>query len=407
MQSTGSPAPPYPPPPQGYVPASSQAYTPPNLVASVGSPNTTSENQFDYHATIDPALANSLQSKANTSLFNGVGFRSDTGTPGPHPPGDMGENNGGISIPSAFPLVGELAMRSHVLMGQRLGKRSRMDELVAIEGDSSVLTQPLPPTAFDGVRHCVQKVYCPQIDKFLETQWFSNRAWDHLVKDARLYERMSHMISLFTIDTQRPGYEQTAVVIRSVEAGIVWAIMSLARRVAGSVDPSNGSINPDEVSAGVIQAAKRVEILETLLVGQYLDVEAPPPAAHATTNGTGLQAQQHQREHDFWRLLHKFLTIHDDEASASHELDRTLVDASGLLDIKENRDVLYSIAVVRLHGARENLESVPQQNPNTSTSSDKLLDKAKNFLEAQRAKGTNQVVQRVCGMAAKAWTLPR
>ncbi|KAL8681156.1 MAG: hypothetical protein Q9186_002688 [Xanthomendoza sp. 1 TL-2023] len=381
MPSTNSSAPPYPPPPQGYISASSQSYTPPNLGTSRSSPNTTSENQFDYHATIDPALANALQSKANNSLYNGATFQQEPGISSPYPPGDLGENN--------------------------TGKRSRMDELVAIEGDPSLLTQPLPPTAFENVRHCVQKVYCSQIDKFLETQWFCNRALDHLLKDARLYERISHMISLFTIDTQRPGYEQTAIVIRSVEAGIVWSIMNLARRVAGSLDSSNGPINPDDLNAGVAQAARRVEILETLLVGQYLDTEAPPASAQHMTNGTGLQAQQHQREHDFWRLLHKFLTIRDDEASASHELDKTLVDASGLLDIKENRDVMYSIAVVRLHGARENLESLSHPNSSASNSSDKLLDKAKGFLEAQKVKGTNQVVQRVCGMASKAWTLPR
>ncbi|KAL8804404.1 MAG: hypothetical protein Q9182_002599 [Xanthomendoza sp. 2 TL-2023] len=381
MSSTASPAPPYPPPPQGYVAASSQSYTPPNLVTSRSSPNTTSENQYDYHATIDPALANSLQSKANNSLYNGVNFQQEPVTSSPYPQGDTGENN--------------------------TGKRSRMDELVAIEGDPSLLTQPLPPTAFENVRHCVQKVYCPQIDKFLETQWFCNRALDHLLKDTRLYERISHMISLFTIDTQRPGYEQTAVIIRSVEAGIVWSVMNLARRVAGSLDASDGQVNPDDLNAGVVQAAKRVELLEILLVGQYLETEAPPAAAQSTTNGTGLQAQQHQREHDFWRLLHKFLTIRDDEASASHELDRTLADASSLLDLKENRDVMYSIAVVRLHGGRENLESLSHQNNSTSSSSDKLLDKAKGFLEAQKVKGTNQVVQRVCGMASKAWTLPR
>ncbi|KAL8733698.1 MAG: hypothetical protein Q9166_001891 [cf. Caloplaca sp. 2 TL-2023] len=378
MPSTASPAPPYPPPPQGYVPASSQPYAPSTLPTSRGSPNTASENQYDYHATIDPALASSLQARANASMYNGIDLKREPGAASPYP---SGENN--------------------------TGKRSRMEELVAYEGDPSLLTQPIVPNSFESFRTCVQKVYSPQIDRFLETQWFSHRALDHVLKDARLYERIDRMITLFTIDSQTPGYDQTLVAIKSLEASIIWSIMSIARRVADSTNSSDGKVNLDEVNAGVLEAAKRVEILETLLVGQYLENEESSTAAEHTTDGTAFQAQQHQRERDFWRLIHKFLTIHDDEASASHELDKTLSDASSLLDIKENRDVMYSIAIVRLHGGRENLENLPQQNNNTSTPSNKLLDTAKTFLEGQQSRGTNQVVQRVCGMASKAWTLPR
>ncbi|KAL8770058.1 MAG: hypothetical protein Q9209_004096 [Squamulea sp. 1 TL-2023] len=378
MQPTSSPAPPYPPPPQGYVPASSQSYTPPNLVASRSSPNTTSENPYDYHATIDPTLASSLQAKANAPMHNGVEVRQETGNTSPYPPTGTAE--------------------------QHPGKRARIDELVAYEGDPSYLTQPLAPTTFDNLRTCIQKVYCTQIDRFLETQWFTNRALDHVLGDAHLTERINRIISLFTIEPHSPTHEQATRATRSLETGIIWSIMSTIRRVTGSAGSSNSQIDPGELQAGVLEAAKRVDIFENLLVGQYLDIEAPAPMTEQTANGTTFQAQQHQREYDFWRLLHKFLTIRDDEASASHELDQTLNDAKGLLDLKENRDVMYSIAVVRLQGARENLENLPQQ---TSRSSDSDLDKAKNFLEGQTVRGTNQVVQRVCGMAAKAWTLPR
>ncbi|KAL8849626.1 MAG: hypothetical protein Q9221_005393 [Calogaya cf. arnoldii] len=376
MQPTPSSVPPYPPPPQGYVPASSQSFTPPNLVTSKSPPNATGENQFDYHATIDPALASSLQAKANVPMRNVV-----EGAASPFTSGGTAENN--------------------------TGKRSRIEELVSYEGDASYLSMPLAPTTLDNLRTCIQKVYCSQIDKFLETQWFFNRALDHVLRDARLTERISRLISLFTIEPRSPAYEQSAIATRSLEAGIIWSIMSTARLVAGPLSSPNPQISPDDLNAGVHEAAKRVDIFETLLTGQYLDTEVPAPITEQAANGTSFQTQQHRREHDFWRLLHKFLTIRDDEASASHELDRTLNDAKGLLDLKENRDVMYSIAVVRLHGARENLENVPQQSKPSSEPEDKLLDKAKNFLEGQTVRGTNQVVQRVCGMASKAWTLPR
>ncbi|KAL8998008.1 MAG: hypothetical protein Q9169_002848 [Polycauliona sp. 2 TL-2023] len=405
MSSTNSPAPPYPPPPQGYVPASSQSYTPPNLATSRGSPNTSGENPYDYHASIDPALASSLQAKANASMHNGLDFRQGTGTASPYASSGVTENDAGKTAARQDPSGPSL--RLHALIRGVIGKRSRIDDLVAYEGDPSYLTQPLAPTTFDNLRTCIQKVYCTQIDKFLETQWFFNRALDHVLRDVRLTERINRLISLFTIEPRSPTYEQSAFATRSLEAGIIWSIMNIARRVSGPLDPPNPQINSDEVNAGVLEAARRVNIFETLLTGQHLDTEAAAPMAEQPANGTSFQAQQHQRENDFWRLLHKFLTIHDDEASASHELDRTLNDAKGLLDLKENRDVMYSVAVVRLHGARETLENVPQQNNRSSEPEDKLLDKAKKFLEGQTVRGTNQVVQRVCGMASKAWTLPR
>lgn len=407
MQPTPSPAPPYPPPPQGYVPASSQSYTPPNLVTSKSSPNPTSENPYDYHATIDPALASSLQAKANAPMHNGLDFRQETGTASPYASSGITENSTGKNTPLRCASDPCTFLRPHALTQGLVGKRSRIDELVAYEGDPSYLTQPLAPTSLDNLRTCIQKVYCTQIDRFLETQWFFNRALDHVLRDARLTERINRLISLFTIEPRSPAYEQSAFATRSLEAGIIWAIMSIARRVTGPLDSPNPQISPDELNAGVLEAAKRVNIFETLLIGQYLDTEVAAPMAKQPANGTTFDVLQHQREHDFWRLLQKFLTIRDDEASASHELDRTLNDAKGLLDLKENRDVMYSIAVVRLHGARESVENGPQPSNRSSEAEDKLLDKAKTFLEGQTVRGTNQVVQRVCGMASKAWTLPR
>ena len=407
MQSNPSQAPPYPPPPQGYVPASSQSYTPTNLATSKSPPNTTGENPYDYHATIDPYLASSLQAKANTPMHNGLDFRQETGTGSPYALTGVAENHTGMAAPLQYPLNTCPSWRSSTLIQGWIGKRSRIDDLVAYEGDPSYLTSPLAPTTLDNVRTCIQKVYCTQIDKFLETQWFFNRALDHVLRDAHLTERINRLISLFTIEPRSPGYEKSAFATRSLEAGIIWSIMSIARRVTGPSDSPNPQISPDELNAGVIEAARRVNIFERLLTGQYLETEVPAPMAEQAANGTSFQVQQQRREHDFWRLLHKFLSIRDDEASASNELDRTLNDAKGLLDLKENRDVMYSIAVVRLHGARENLENLPQQSNRSSEAEDRLLDKAKNFLEGQTVRGTNQVVQRVCGMASKAWTLPR
>ena len=62
MQATSATSSPYPPPPQGYVPASSQAYAP-ILSTGPSSPASSSE-PFDYAAAIDPALDGSGDTQA-------------------------------------------------------------------------------------------------------------------------------------------------------------------------------------------------------------------------------------------------------------------------------------------------------------------------------------------------------
>lgn len=272
-----------------------------------------------------------------------------------------------------------------------------MDELIAIDGvplPPLTVTQPLLETHYQDVTIAYQRVYGPHIDKFLETQWFVTRGHEHVLQDARLCERMATLIARYTIDPKTEAYNQALPATRSLEANVIWSIMSIARRVAGQN-------SPEDANAGVHDAARRFDILENLLLGQYLYSDVPPDSE--SMNGTGLQAQLNQHRREFWRLMQKFLTIHDDEASASHELDETLINARACLDVKENRDVIYSIALVRLHGGRENLE-----NTDGGSIQDKDLGKAKKFLRDEaEGKGSTQVIQRICGMAMRAWTLPR
>ncbi|KAL9606596.1 MAG: hypothetical protein Q9179_000250 [Wetmoreana sp. 5 TL-2023] len=383
MQPTPASAPPYPPPPQGYVAASSQSYTPPNLLTNTGSPNTASEQQFDYSAAIDPTLASSLQSKGLAEMYNGTDVKRLSATGSPYPPA---------------------AISTH-----HSAEHPRLNELIAIDGVPPAplaVTQPLPPNVYEDIKLCYEKVYGPSIDKFLETQWFTNRAMNYVLEDAQLCEQIASLIVRFSINPQTPAFQQQLAATRSLETRIIWSIMSIARRVANGPDPSNGHIAAEEVSAGVQNAAKRVEIVQNLLLGQYLDNEST--LTEDTRNGTAFEVQLNQRERDFWRLIHKYLTVHDDEASASHELDETVNAARELLDSRENRDVIYSMAIVRLHVGRENLANLSQQNNGGGNSQDKGFNVAKGFLRDQAGgKGTNQVVQRLCGMAMNAWALPR
>lgn len=186
--------------------------------------------------------------------------------------------------------------------------------------------------------------------------------------------------------------------------------MGLARPVANNPNPTNGQVNYLEVNDGVLEAAKRYEILETLILGQHLDAKPEPePEPKTERNGTAIPEQTQVRERDFWRHVHTFLALHDDEASAAKEIDDTLASCRSLLDSRENRDVIYSIIIARHIGQR--LSEFPNnlQQPTTNDEADNKnkLHVAKTFIEAQQTRGTTQVVQRLCNMVVKSWAVPR
>ena len=219
------------------------------------------------------------------------------------------------------------------------------------------------------------------------------------------------MISRFTTypDPADPNNYHHYYITQSLEATVVWAMMGLCRQISSKSKSENDNVDEADVKEGVHDAAKRLETFEILVTGEYLDTESAPPESETESNGTALDNQLKTRERKFWGLVHTFLTIHDDEASSAKEIDDTLAACRGLLDSRENRDVIYSIMIARHIGARmaEFPNNLQQPESNDEADSRNKLVVAKRFIEDQGVRGTNQVVQRLCGMAVRSWTLKR
>lgn len=196
---------------------------------------------------------------------------------------------------------------------------------------------------------------------------------------------------------------------QSLEASVVWSMMGLCRHVANTPNTTNGQASHPEVDDDVKDAAARLEVFEKLISGEYLDPE-PELKTENTTNGTAFEEQLKYREREFWRLVSTFLTVRDDEASSAKEIDDTLGSCRSLLDSRENRDVVYSIAIARHVGQRmaEFPNNIQQPASNDEQDARTKLYVAKKFIEDEaNGKGTNQVIQRLCGMAMRSWTVRR
>lgn len=196
---------------------------------------------------------------------------------------------------------------------------------------------------------------------------------------------------------------------QSLEASVVWSMMGLCRQVANTPIATNGQASHPDVNDDVKDASARLEVFEKLISGEYLDPE-PVLKMENTTNGTAFEEQLKYREREFWRLVNTFLTIRDDEASSAKEIDDTLGSCRSLLDSRENRDVIYSIAIARHVGQRmaEFPNNLQQPASNDEQDARTKLFVAKKFIEDEaNGKGTNQVIQRLCGMAMRSWTVRR
>lgn len=64
------------------------------------SPNPTSEQSYNYHATLDPALASSLQPKGTPDMYNGADPRPESTTASPYLSSASGENNSRVLPPT-------------------------------------------------------------------------------------------------------------------------------------------------------------------------------------------------------------------------------------------------------------------------------------------------------------------
>lgn len=209
-----------------------------------------------------------------------------------------------------------------------------------------------------------------------------------------------------------PNYPVHLAATYSLEAQVIWQMINMSRRIArpakGEDAPAEPEVDAEDVKHGVHDAVKRIDTFEALVTGEYLTLQNPPASSteEAKSNGTALGDQLKTREVQFWNLIHTFLTIRDDEASAAKEIDDTISSARSLLDSRENRDVIYSIMIARHIGARiaEFPDNLPQPTSNEETDNKNKLHVAKRFIEDEaNGKGTNQIVQRLCGMAARSW----
>lgn len=278
-----------------------------------------------------------------------------------------------------------------------------ISDLLALGG---IAPPPLPATAdvtqqpavLDEAKHLYFSIYAPGLESFLESKWFSVKGVAKLLSDKPLLEQFGTLLQQFAKTSQNDPKEMAYT--GSVEARVVWALACMVRSAAS--ETLNGVNSTMPAPDDAVEAGHRLIVFENLLTGGVA------PSNPLTKPVAGSGDHHRLRELEFWYQLATFVSLRDDGASSATQIDDTLAAMRNLLDGRENRDVLYSIAVVRAIGQRVSEYSdadVPHHLDETDNRSKLLV--AKKFVndEASGA-GTTNVIRRLCELAARSWHVP-
>jgi hypothetical protein len=294
-------------------------------------------------------------------------------------------------------------------------KKMKVDELIALAGPAP-LAASSPPSAdvVDELIRLYYEIYVPGLTVFFETEWYdfkrdNQSGSKNPLSILRLNQPVLDIFPSFlqaisnvkTTDPTDIGYSG------HLETWVVWALARLPYSAAANAPRLGFDSIPAEDDP--TEARARLQVFETLLNGDTLPsnpLTAPPPSS--AVNPTN---QVRANELEFWYYLAEYLLQAHSSPSDSHTATREqcLKRIRVVLDGRENRDVLYSMAVLREYtmkfDAAVNEQTAPEHLDEMDPRS--KLAVATRFIHDEAAKtGTTNVVRRFADLAYRAYVRP-
>ncbi|KAM0444366.1 hypothetical protein ACHAO4_010208 [Trichoderma viride] len=282
-------------------------------------------------------------------------------------------------------------------------KKMRIDEIIDLLGPPAPAQQiSHTEETFNEITKVYHEMYASGLSAFFETSWyyFTENGKMSFPKDANLIEHMATFLKI--LEGVRANDHTQMAYSGVLETRIVWELACTAYQMPDRATNSMRLNLPPDNDA--IEARNRLQVVEALLCGdELLHNPLSPPVA---------DADHHRiRQFDFWYSLAEFVRKRDNPNTPAVVKMRedVLSRMRHLLDGRENRDVLYSIAVVR--------ELAPDFDAGYATTIPQHLDEtdpknrlavASKFIldESQVTGGTTNVVRRFSDIASRAFVNP-
>lgn len=272
-----------------------------------------------------------------------------------------------------------------------------VDDIIASAGAAPPETQMMPtPQSVEELTKLYYEIYVPGLCQFFESQWFNFQTTGHNSISIFLHNKPliqllgSFLVSLHTVnvDANHTAY------CSHLETRVVWALAKLAYNTPARSNAPRDAPLPEDDAAEV---RSRVLVYETLLCGNDLtDNPLMPPPRNADA--------QRRKEYEFWYSLAEFLRLRSPPERHSH-----LKMMRERLDGRENRDVLYSLAVIRQFAPER--EAGWEKKLTDYLDEDDALSRlhvAIQFIRAEAAPtgGSTNVVRQLCLVASRALIQP-
>jgi hypothetical protein len=254
----------------------------------------------------------------------------------------------------------------------------------------------------------------------LETTWYTKYAFQYLINDLAF---LAQILAYITMIHNRNQYGEE-VRLRSQEARITWALLGLC-------------VRPQPRTNHLRCLTGRLHAISVLLTGEgvppsgdvvFEDSEGVDNVEETTFEPvTALEKQERQRQHDYWRAVGRVVNsswnhlarsqkkpeeIEAMDAAAKQALD----DCRARLDNRENRDLVYSVLVMRhlsetwvkdgspdlaVDGAMEFINPTTSSIPIEATMQWNI---SRRFVEQEASgRSTALVLSVLAGMAVRAW----
>ncbi len=281
-------------------------------------------------------------------------------------------------------------------------RKMKVQELVAI-GNATLppVDAPLSQEKLVEVHDLYEQVYAPGLEKFFETDWYLKPYGSNaLASNSRVQEVLAAFLQSLSTTTTNDvaGMAYSA----NLEFRVVWELATLVYSIEYKVNMGHGLPPTDDGN----EARNRVAVFETLLAGEFLDHNPLRPPLESPDNSI----YHRNRELRFWHSLAEFLLIRDQpNMDVTPRRDLILAQLRELLDGRENRDVLYSLTVIRAftHKFPPDFESTLPPHLDESDPKSKLAV-ARKFIqdEARVTGGTTNAVRRFSELGVRAFINP-
>ncbi|RGP80411.1 negative acting factor [Fusarium longipes] len=246
------------------------------------------------------------------------------------------------------------------------------------------------------------EMYAHGLSAFFETTWyfFTENGKMSLPRNPHLVDLLAFFLK--TLENVSVNDHSQMAYSGIIETRLVWELA----RSAYDTPTLTSAVNPGALPAenDAKEAQNRVRVVEALLCGDYLPSNPLCPPLQDPDNSR-------TRQFDFWYSLAEFVRTRDNPTAqpAVKVREDMLQRMRYLLDGRENRDVLYSIAVVRElspHFDSQYANNTPQHVDESDPKNRLAVASKFIFDESQVTGGTTNVVRRFCDIAHRAFVNP-